>query len=642
MNNHELEDPLEKILKTNKGKYVKKFLDAVENEINKFYDFFISLENKLNIEIAKEIFKENQIHEAENCFEAIIIALERLENIVFSIQELCEFLNLNVTAIRKILKKFDKRFTNQELPVSYFFLQSKLKSANSSLVKILQFKTIDEASAIVEQILERLNYKFSKALTCLDSENINQMLDERLLKAFNFSKMIKFDKHQVENLFNEKFSKLKNEIQDIDQANQVIRSNVDIWSIMARENIKMVNDLYTRGKKSSVSYIENEKILENLTKNVKTNLKYGNSNNSLYYHHMYSAKSNYDYSIADLKNNLNIWLLLTHTLLYTMNQYVILPNNFLFIHYLGYHELWTGLVLAVTPLGSILGQTLYFKIQNTYKLPLMLSCFSFILGNLLYVLAYSFNSIVLMFIGRFLIGMGGARSVIRRYFIEHFSNDKLSYYSFYFVSIVYVGIALGPAISFISYLFPDLNKGIIMLNHFTYPAFIPLIIWIAYFFIFLILYSDFVGITIKETGDADIDKSTNSGNIYASHKEGNGSSSPHNNTNINTEMVNMNTNSNFNLNNNSSNNNFGASNNNNNISNNDNALSFINYSPINFINNEISLNFTNKSQVYMIIDKEIETIIEAQRNSFSYINLAYFTLVCLFLLIRVSFVFILL
>lgn len=588
------DDPLEKILRTTKGKFVKKFLDSVENEMNKFYNFFLELENKLNVIISKEIYKENLIHEAENCFEAFIAAIERLEVIVTEINELCKFINLNVTAIRKILKKFDKKFTNKELPVSYLFLQRKLKSANSSLVYILQFKTIDEASAIVEQMSEKLEYYFSKSMLGMESAQINEMLGDRLLKAFNFDKMINFDKAQVETLFREKFTGLKVSIEKIDEANQAIRSNVDIWSIMARENIKMVNDLYNRGKKSGVSYIENEKILENLTKNVKANFKYGHQS-SMFSHHTPGNKSVQDYSLADLKNNINIWLLLLHTLLYTMNQYVVLPNNFLYVHYLGYHELYTGIVLAFTPLGSIISQTLYFKIQNTYKLPLILSCLSFIAGNFLYCISYYFESLSLMCIGRFLIGVGGARSVIRRYFIEQLNNEKLSYYSFYYVTLVYVGIALGPFICFSSYYLPGFRNGMINLNEYTYPAFVPMIIWLVYFLIFLIFHSDFVGMTIKETGDADIDKSSNYGD----------------NTNTNNKNYE------------------------------DFLLVNGNHTFVPALNDSINetglnINITNRAQVNMIIDKEIENIMDSQRNSFSYINMAYFTLVCLFMLIRVS------
>ena len=154
-------DPLERIFKTNKGKYAKKFLDSLEKEINKFFTFFQEIENKINVSLSKEIMKENMISESDNFFESLYSFLDGLGLILNDILDLCTFINLNVTAIRIILDRFDKAFDNLDLPVSYFFLQSKLKSANSSLVYIFQFKTIDEASAIIEHICERMKKKFN-------------------------------------------------------------------------------------------------------------------------------------------------------------------------------------------------------------------------------------------------------------------------------------------------------------------------------------------------------------------------------------------------------------------------------------------------------------------------------------------------
>ena len=51
-----------------------------------------------------------------------------------------DYVNLNVTAIRKILKKFDKKFKLKENPIALYYLRKNLKSNNSYLSYILQFK----------------------------------------------------------------------------------------------------------------------------------------------------------------------------------------------------------------------------------------------------------------------------------------------------------------------------------------------------------------------------------------------------------------------------------------------------------------------------------------------------------------------
>ena len=51
-----------------------------------------------------------------------------------------DYVNINITGIRKILKKFDKKFKLKDNPVALYYLRKNLKSTNSNLAYILQFK----------------------------------------------------------------------------------------------------------------------------------------------------------------------------------------------------------------------------------------------------------------------------------------------------------------------------------------------------------------------------------------------------------------------------------------------------------------------------------------------------------------------
>ena len=62
-----------------------------------------------------------------------------IDNILDKVLDLCKFLNLNVTAIRKILKKFDKNFSQNMAPIALHYLRKMLSDSNSYLVYILQF-----------------------------------------------------------------------------------------------------------------------------------------------------------------------------------------------------------------------------------------------------------------------------------------------------------------------------------------------------------------------------------------------------------------------------------------------------------------------------------------------------------------------
>lgn len=65
------------------------------------------------------------------------------------------------------------------------------------------------------------------------------------------------------------------------------------------------------------------------------------------------------------------------------------------------------------------------------------------IGNLFYAIAYDYNSIVLLLIGRFVFGMGGARAVNRRYIADYVSLKALTKYSAAFVAASAIGLAAG-------------------------------------------------------------------------------------------------------------------------------------------------------------------------------------------------------
>ena len=75
------------------------------------------------------------------------LSLENVLNEIYKLEELCEstidlanYINVNVTAIRKILKKFDKKFKLHEDPVALYYIKKNLTDKKSPLFHILQFK----------------------------------------------------------------------------------------------------------------------------------------------------------------------------------------------------------------------------------------------------------------------------------------------------------------------------------------------------------------------------------------------------------------------------------------------------------------------------------------------------------------------
>ena len=130
-------DTLDNILKSSIGKLVDEFLKLLNDEIKKLTIFYKQLEN----EIYTLICERSQVdYTSTNNLGELTSEILQIDNILNKVLDLCTFLNLNITAIRKILKKFDKNFNQNMAPIALHYLRKMLSDSNSYLLYILQFK----------------------------------------------------------------------------------------------------------------------------------------------------------------------------------------------------------------------------------------------------------------------------------------------------------------------------------------------------------------------------------------------------------------------------------------------------------------------------------------------------------------------
>ena len=67
------------------------------------------------------------------------ILIEELLHIGNESIQVCNYIELNITAMRKILKKFDKKFKDMRKAVKESYLKSRLDMSNSHLSALLSF-----------------------------------------------------------------------------------------------------------------------------------------------------------------------------------------------------------------------------------------------------------------------------------------------------------------------------------------------------------------------------------------------------------------------------------------------------------------------------------------------------------------------
>ena len=140
------------------GQDLKKFIDLLEKEFRKCYIHYVNQE--------KELYKQVNGH----CYCSQMYNNYSLVNIFNEIKQiyltlkfakkLNNFINDNIMALKKILKKFDKKYHNYFGIIGPKYILTHLTSQNSDLEYFLQFKLIDESTTICEHNLKILMRRY--------------------------------------------------------------------------------------------------------------------------------------------------------------------------------------------------------------------------------------------------------------------------------------------------------------------------------------------------------------------------------------------------------------------------------------------------------------------------------------------------
>ena len=143
-----------------------------------------------------------------------------------------------------------------------------------------------------------------------------------------------------------------------------------------------------------------------------------------------------------------LYLTLAHTFIYMINYYLFAPTANLYTEALGFSKSTSGTIMAMTPIASIsFAVVLSYWSNYSYKHPLLFGCCMILAGNILYSIAYDFDSIWVLLLGRFMFGIGGARAVNRRYIADFVSIKVMTKYCAAFVAMGAMGLAIGPGIA---------------------------------------------------------------------------------------------------------------------------------------------------------------------------------------------------
>ncbi|KAK4803012.1 hypothetical protein SAY86_001215 [Trapa natans] len=145
---------------------------------------------------------------------------------------------------------------------------------------------------------------------------------------------------------------------------------------------------------------------------------------------------------------MSLLLNLANTFLYMVNTYIIVPTADDYAMSLGAAATVCGVVIGAMAVAQVFSSVYFSAWSNkSYFRPLVFSSIVLFVGNAMYAMAYDFNSIMILLLGRLFCGLGSARAVNRRYISDCVPIKIRMQASAGFVSASALGMACGPALA---------------------------------------------------------------------------------------------------------------------------------------------------------------------------------------------------
>lgn len=450
---------------------LNEFFKGLDKEIKKIYLFFVNKERDLYVQINSHLHIRQQ-YETFNLLH-ISKEFEELNKLSLVTYNLSKFINDNMLAIQNILRKFDKKFQNFCGKISLPYIKQKLDMKNSDLLYILQFKIIDEVSTLLEDLMKDLKSKYEtkRKSLIIQTEPMRQgLIHNAMSEDFIIS-----DK-DLTKLTESFMSEMKLNLFNIDKHYQNFKTNFKEWNLFLKS--RAVTNLNSITQETSLCGVSL------------------NFNRSSSYEHINVQRKTLDLdestAIFSKENKRNIYFTLIHSFFFMFCYSIVLATNKNFVAALGHKPHFSGIIMSLTPLGALISLLFTNRLTRvSYKFPMILSMASIVIGNFLYIIAGSFSSIILMALGRFLLGFGSNRVANRSYLLRFIPKSRLTQYLTYFQLSSITGLAAGLIFSVPILYVNDLEVVTnSTFNAFTNSSWFTLVISIILCLLIIFLYTE--------------------------------------------------------------------------------------------------------------------------------------------------------
>jgi hypothetical protein len=348
--------------------------------------------------------------------------LETLSNELYKIAEhllhLVQFIDLNVTGIRKILKKHDK-ITRTRLSSAYFHHQ------NDNLSPLLRDDTIASLVRRVEEAWREQQKRIAVPAS-LDRSRAGKKhaKGKDRAKGGNIKSSVSTGALDLTRMK----SSASTGALDLATYQHPVQTMISMIAV-ARRHLKKSSEF--------ANMLAAPMMLMDSSSDSPSDEMAGENEFDFYE------------SPSRMSNVLN----LMSTFLYMANYYIVAPTSGSYAQKLGGDVSSSSLIIGMTPVAALVSTVLYsWWTSYSYKSALVFASTCSLLGNLMYAMGLPCNSLTYVLVGRLLNGFGSARSINRRYVADTFSKEDRTAASAAFVTAGALGMAAGPAVASVLHL----------------------------------------------------------------------------------------------------------------------------------------------------------------------------------------------
>ena len=441
--------------KVEQKELIKQFVSLLNQEVKNVYLFYVQTEREIYIMINSHLHIRNT-YDSMN-LNSINNEVKALIDIISFAYDLLCYIKINMIAVQKILKKFDKKFRQYlKTKITGKYLSDKIGNENSDIVYIFQFKIINEVCALIEDLKFDLFAKYKSflerskkaiELNSKDNDSAEEILIITDVRNSSTTQIILNDSSQdpitSEIEITTNFSLIDIHIGKIERIFLQLKNIYRVWNVQLKyaiiNNKNNFEDIFCRSTSE-------DEILKDLNKNSNENedINLQNPGEKL--------KKTLTSKLISYENFSNVILTLALTLTSHISYVIILPDIFFIIDKICKSSSPSTFILLMLPISEIISFT-YSKIwaSNTIKLPMIVACIFGAVGNTIYVLGVHLQLIILLLVGRLIVGFSLNGEINRIYISTYIPKRKISKYLLFLKLSGMVGKVSGMIIVMISY-----------------------------------------------------------------------------------------------------------------------------------------------------------------------------------------------